>query len=146
MSSGGVVPLPPSATRTAPQHSYPTKDHLSSPVKRVTQHFAEHKRDDVQSFGYDGDLHQLKAFGEQEFLNFLGVGEAFLDVEPPIAKVTGKQPSRKKPSGKKAGTSSGKANAETGGECSVDATKNFVQAANTLAKSMKDKRQYLLSL
>jgi hypothetical protein len=77
----------------SPKHPCPTKNHLSSPVK----HFADHKRDEVQAFGYDKDLlHQLAAFGEQDFLDFLGVDNAFLNVDPP-----GQQPSRTQPSGKK---------------------------------------------
>ena len=62
-SSGGAFnPLPLSEQvvqpRTpSPQH--PTKDPLSSPVKPVSQHFAEHKRDEVQAFGYEEDLHHL---------------------------------------------------------------------------------------
>jgi hypothetical protein len=99
-SSGGAFPLAlsdPVKPRTpSPKHPRPTKDHLSSPVKPVLSHFADHKRDEVQAFGYDKDLHQLAAFGEQDFLNFLGVDEVFLNVDPP-----GQQPSRTQPSGKK---------------------------------------------
>ena len=168
LSSGGALPLPPVPSRTpSPQH--PTKDHLSSPVKPVAQHFAEHKRDEVQAFGYDKELHQLEVWGEQDFLTFLGVDEAFINVEPPSAKVTGKQPSGKQPefsrrrkkasgrkaSGKKAngkgsGNGSAEGDAEASGERIADASEfsltNFVQAANTLAKSMKEKRECFLSL
>jgi hypothetical protein len=170
-SSGGAFPLAlsdPVKPRTpSPQHPYPTKDHLSSPVKPVIPHFADHKRDEVQAFGYDKDLHQLAAFGEQDFLDFLGVDEAFLNVDPPgqqpsrtqssgkKKKSSGKKVSGKKDNGKKA---SGKANAEGSaegsgegsGEGSADASEfsftNFIQAANTLAESMKEKREYFLSL
>jgi hypothetical protein len=171
MSSGGAFPLAlsdPLKPRTpSPQHPYPTKDHLSSPVKPVIPHFADHKRDEVQAFGYDKDLHQLAAFVEQDFLDFLGVDEAFLNVDPPGQqpsrtqpsgkkkkgrgkKVSGKKDNGKKASGKKAsGKSSGKASAEASGEGTTDASEfscaNFVQAANTLAESMKEKREHLLS-
>jgi len=160
-SSGGAFPLAlsdPVKPRTpSPQHPYPTKDHLSSPVKPVIPHFADHKRDEVQAFGYDKDLHQLAAFGEQDFLDFLEVDEAFLNVDPP-----GQQPSRTQPSGKKKKGSgkkvsgkkdsgkkaSGKASAEASGEGTADASEfsftNFIQAANTLTVSMKEKREYLL--
>jgi hypothetical protein len=173
-SSGGAFPLAllePVKPRTPPpQHPYPTKDHLSSPVKPVIPHFADHKRDEVQAFGYDKDLHQLAALGEQDFLDFLGVDEAFLNFDPPGQqpsrtqtsrkkkkgtgkKVSGKKDNRKKASGKKA---SGKASAEVNTEANTEASgegttktsfsfTNFVQAANTLAESMKEKREYLLS-
>src|SRR5258705_10904721 len=162
-SSGGVFPLPllePVQSRTpSPQHPNPTKFHLSSPVKPVVQHFAEHKRDEVQAFGYDKDLHHLGDFGEQDFLDFLRVDEAFLNVETPSAKLTGKQPSGKRRSGRKMKASgnkargrkaSGKGSAEGSSKATPDASefghKNFVQAANILAKSMKQKHEYLLSL
>jgi hypothetical protein len=180
-SSGGAFPLAlsdPLKPRTpSPQHPYPTKDHLSSPVKPVIPHFADHKRDEVQAFGYDKDLHQLATFVEQDFLDFLGVDEAFLNVDPPGQqpsrtqpsgkkekgsgkKVSGKKDNGKKASGKKdngkkasgkkaSGKSSGKASAEASGEVTTDASEfscaNFVQAANTLAESMKEKREHLLS-
>ena len=157
-SSGGAFPLalsdPVKRHTPSPQHRYPTKDHLSSPVKPVIPHFADHKRDEVQAFGYDKDLHQLAAFGEQDFLDFLEVDEAFLNVDPP-----GQQPSRTQPSGKKKKGSgkkvsgkkaSGKASAEASGEGAADVSEfsftNFIQAANTLAESMKEKREYFLSL
>ena len=78
----------------------------------------------------------------------MGVDEAFLNVEPPSAEVTGKQPSgkRKKASGK----GSAEGNTEASGEDTTDPSefslKNFVQAVKILAKSMKEKREYLLSL
>jgi len=92
-------------------HTFSPASNQGSPVKPVVQHFAEHKRDEVQAFGYDEDLHHLGDFGEQDFLNFLGVDKAFLNVETPSTKVTGKQPSgrKKKASGKKVG---GKTNPE----------------------------------
>ena len=180
MSSSGVAfPLAlsdPVKPRTpSPQHLYPAKDHLSSPVKPVIPHFADHKRDEVQAFGYDKDLHQLAAFGELDFLDFLGVHEAFLNVDPPEQQPSGTQPSgknkkgsRKKVSGKKdngkkddgkkasgkkasrksSGKASAEANAEASGEGTTNASEfsftNFVQAANTLTESMKEKREYLL--
>ena len=168
LSSGGAFPLAlsdPLKPRTpSPQPPYPTEDHLSSPVKPVIPHFADHKRDEVQAFGYDKDLHQLAAFGEQDFLDFLGVDEAFLNVDTPVqqpsrtqpsGKVVGKKVSEKKDNGKKAsgkkasGKSSGKASAEASGGGTADASEfscaNFVQAANTLAECMKEKREHLLS-
>ena len=127
-SSGGAFPLAlsdPVKPRTpSPQHPYPTKDHLSSPVKPVIPHFADHKRDEVQAFGYDKDLHQLAAFGEQDFLDFLGVHEAFLN--PPDSNPAERSPverrrvaDRKLVERKKA---SGKANAEASAEASAEAT------------------------
>ena len=140
---------------------------ISNQGSSVIPHFADHKRDEVQAFGYDKDLHQLAAFVEQDFLDFLGVDEAFLNVDPPRQqpsrtqpsgkkkkgsgkKVSGKKDNGKKASGKKAsGKSSGKASAEASGEGTTDASEfscvNFVQAANTLAESMKEKREHLLS-
>ena len=164
LSSGGALPLPPVPSHTpSPQH--PTEDHLLSPIKPVAQHFPEYKHNEVQAFGYDKDLHQLEVWGEQEFLNFLGVDKAFLNVKPPCAKVTRKQPSRKQPepsrrrkkaSGRKASSkkANGKGSAEGDTEASgghiVDASEfsltNFVQAANTLAKSMKEKCKCFVSL
>jgi hypothetical protein len=87
----------------------------------------------------------------------LRVDEAFLTVDPP-----GQQSSRTQPSGKKKGSgkkvsgkkdngkkASGKANAEAS-EGTADASEfsftNFIQAANTLAESMKEKREYFLAL
>jgi hypothetical protein len=68
------------------------------------------------------------------------------------ADAGGTQPSgkKKKGSGKKAnGKSSGKASAEASGGGTTDASEfscaNFVQAANTLAESMKEKREHPLS-
>jgi len=113
---------------------------------------------------------QLSKFGEQDFLDFLGVDEAFLKVDPPGQqpsrtqpsgkkkkgsgkKVSGKKDNGKKASGKKASRkSSGKASAEADteatGEGTTDASEfsftNFVQAANTMTESMKEKREYLL--
>ena len=163
-SSGGAFPLAlsnPVKPRTpSPQHPYPTKDHLSSPVKPVIPHFADHKRDEVQAFGYDKDLHQLAAFGEQDFLDFLGVHEAFLN--PPDSNPAERSPverrrvadrklvERKKASGKANAEASAEASAEATGEGTADASEfsftNFIQAPNTLAESMKEKREYFLSL
>ena len=163
-SSGGAFPLAlsdPVKPRTpSPQHPYPTKDHLSSPVKPVIPHFADHKRDEVQAFGYDKDLHQLAAFGEQDFLDFLGVHEAFLN--PPDSNPAERSPverrrvadrklvERKKASGKANAEASAEASAEATGEGTADASEfsftNFIQAANTLAESMEEKREYFLSL
>jgi len=150
----------PVKPHTPPQHPYPIKDHLSSPVK---PDFADHKRDEVQPFGYDKDLHQLAAFGEQDFLDFLGVDEAFLNVDPPqpsgkkkkgsgkkVSGINGKKDNGKKASGKKASrkSSGAEANTEASGEGTTDASEfsftNFVQATNTLTESMKEKREYLL--
>ena len=165
-SSGGAFSLalsdPVEPCTPSPQYPRPTKDHLSSPVKPVIPHFADHKRDEVQAFGYDKDLHQLAAFGEQDFLDFLGVDEAFLSVDPPgqqpsrtqsigKKKSSGKKVSGKKDNGKKAsGKANAEASAEASGEGTADASEfsftNFIQAANTLAESMKEKREYFLSL
>jgi hypothetical protein len=65
--------LPPEP-RTPPPQSRPTELHPSSPVKPVASHFAEHKRDEVQAFGYKEEIHQLERFStREEFLDFLGI-------------------------------------------------------------------------
>jgi len=100
-------------------------------------------------------------------LDFLGVDEAFLNVDPPVQQPSGTQPSgrkkkdsgkkvggkndsRKRTSGKKAKASGKKASGKASAEGTTDACEfsftNFVQAANTLAESMKEKREYPLSL
>ena len=80
-SSGGAFPLalsdPVKPCTPFPQHPYPNKGHLSFPIKPVVPHFADHKSNEVQVFGYDKDLHQLAAFGEQDFIDFLGIDDAF---------------------------------------------------------------------
>jgi hypothetical protein len=124
-------PLPPSDPpiqfRTPSPHSIPTRHHLSSPVKPVAQHFAEHKRDEVQDFCYNEIIHQVEDFTtHEEFFNFLRVSEEVFR--------------------KHSGKNSGKSNAEASEEASDFSRENFVQAANTLAKLMKDECGYLLSL
>jgi hypothetical protein len=116
------------------------------PHKERRPTFAEHKRDEVQAFVYDEVLHHLGAFDKQEFLTFLRVGELLLNVEAPSGKKkAGKKTIGKKASGKGSGKGNGKDNAEGSGEGTADASvftrKNFVQAANILAKSMKEKRE-----
>jgi hypothetical protein len=144
-SSEGDFPLPLLAPIRTPSHQH----HLLSPVKPVAPHFAERKRDGLQAFVYDEDLHQMGNLLEKDFLNFLGVDEAILNVEPPSAEVTGEQPTgRNQASGKKVGGK--KVSADGNAKGTADASKfnheNFLRAANTLAKSMKEKRVYLVSL
>jgi len=119
-------PDPPVQFRTPSPQSNPKKHHQSSPVKPVVQHFAEHKRDEVQAFGYDEGIHQVKDFKTHEdFFNFLRVSEEAI----------------KKHSGKVS-----KMVDEKASKASDFSRENFVQAANTLAKSIKDDCEYLLSL
>jgi hypothetical protein len=142
-SSESAFPLPllTPARTPSPQHH---------PVKPVAQHFAEHKRDGVwQAFAYDEDLHQVGNLLEKDFLNFLGVDEAILNVEPPSAEVTGEQPTGRNQASEKKGGGK-KVSADGNAKGTADASKfnheNFLRAANTLAKSMKEKRVYLVSL
>jgi len=91
LRSDHVVPLlqldAPVQFRTPSPQSHPTK-YLSSPVKPVTQPYAEHKRDEVQAFVYDEGIHQVENF------TFLGVPEGV------TAKVVASGKSSKKSRGK----------------------------------------------
>jgi len=145
MSSGRTFPLLPSGApvqlcTTPPPHT--TQGHLSSPVKSVVQPFAAHKREEVQNYGYDKSLHQLKDYETPEaFLKFLRVSEDLLEASAKDTTPGG--------SGKSSGKSKGKSTASDGKaiEESTDfSRKNFVRAANALAESMKNKCAYFLAL
>ena len=46
--------------------------------------FTEHKRNQVQAFAYDEDIHQLAPFKTSDaFIEFLGVPQNLLQPEPP---------------------------------------------------------------
>jgi hypothetical protein len=74
----------PAQFRT-PSPRPPSSEHLqSSPVKPVAQHFAEHKRDEVQDYAYNKHNHQLDPFKTKKaFLGFLAVSEDILKVKTP---------------------------------------------------------------
>ena len=91
-----------------------SENRLSSSVKPVAQHFAEHKRDEVQDYASNKNNHQLDPFKTKEaFLDFLAVSEDILKVETPTEAVN---------------------------KFSLN---NFVPAANALAKTMNTKRECL---
>src|SRR5260221_14742938 len=127
MSPSFPVPpsYPPVQFRTPSPQSQPTKAYLSSPVKPVAQHFAEHKHDEVQAFGYDEAIHVLTDFQTQEeFFNFLGVSEesSAKAIGKHIANCSGQGV------GKVSGKSSGKVGAksrEASEEASNFSRKNF---------------------
>jgi len=50
--------------------------------------FAEHKRDQVQAFAYDEDIHQPVPFETSNaFIEFLGVPQNLLQSEPPPSHI-----------------------------------------------------------
>ena len=59
-------------------------DYPSSPVKNVARHFAEHKRDEVQAFGYSQAIHKLHVM--QDMFDFLDVPEGILPHMAPSAE------------------------------------------------------------
>jgi hypothetical protein len=128
---------------------------LSSPVKPVVQSFAAHKREEVQKYGYDKSLHQLKDYETPEaFLKFLGVSEDVLEANTkPIGKDSTTASGQPEGSGESGGESGGESNGKRTGsdgmaiEVSTDFSRtSFVRAANALARSMKNKCGYLLTL
>lgn len=152
MSSGGAFPLLPSGdpvrSCTTPL-PYPTQGHLSSPVKSVAQPFAAHKREEVQNYGYDKSLPQLKDYETTEvFLKFLRVSEDVLEANArPIKKDSTTASADSEGSGMSGEKRKGKGTGSDGMaiEESTDfSRKNFVRVANVLAESMKNKCGYLL--
>lgn len=101
-----------------PSPQPPSSEHRqSSPVKPVAQHFAEHKRDEVQDYAYNKNNHQLDPFKtKKDFLGFLAVSEDTLQVKIPTEAVN------------------------------KFSLSNFVPAANALAKSMNTERECFVSL
>ncbi len=145
-------PLPP-VSRT-PSYSESTVRYPSSPVKEVAKHFAEHKRDEVQAFGYNENIHMLEGFKTQEqFLNFLGVPGEFLETQPPtvesVAANVEPNPSNVKSSRRNVKGRILPDVKPNGGKQTNDSKfslQNFVSAANSLAKFMKETREFFLSL
>jgi hypothetical protein len=73
------APLPPSGVPDQSRQYTSRPTGASSPVSRIAKPFAEHKRNEVQAFGYDKDIHQLKPFGTAEaFIEFLAIAEELL--------------------------------------------------------------------
>jgi hypothetical protein len=84
-------------------------------VGKVPKHFAIHKRSEFHAFGLDPDIHLMKPFeGQQDFINFLGVPEDRIPSNPPTAA----------------------SHQFTSSE--------FVEAANAMAKSMRDRCECFL--
>jgi hypothetical protein len=107
----------------------------------LRQHFAEHKRDEVQDFGYDETVHLLKDFDTQEeVFDFLGVADELLEVSP---KVTGEDSveDSAKGGGKSRGKAMGKAKVNDG-DPNEFSRKNFIQASNRLSDAMKKDREF----
>ena len=79
-----LSPVPPSRM-LAPLFSKfpPTEERLSFLVGKVNKHFAEHKHDEVQAFGYDEDDHQLESI--MHFMDFLKVPANCLPLKTPKA-------------------------------------------------------------
>ena len=92
----------------------PTEEQSSSPVGKMNKHFAEHKRDEVQAFGYDEDDDQLESI--THFMDFLKV------------------PANRLPS------TTPKANNNR------LTFKNFIPAANSMARSIKSRCECLRPL
>jgi hypothetical protein len=135
------------------------------PPRKLRDILRMHKRDEVQAFAYDEDI-LLEDFNAQGFLDFLGVDKTF---DPPSSKQpTGGKKAGKKATGKKTTEekASGGVDAEVGTEANAEidaearakarakaraeagefSRKYFVRAANSMAKSIKEKCDYLISL
>ncbi len=141
MSSGTL----PGRFRSRSPKSQPTLEHLSSPVKNPgRQHFAEHKRDEVQDFGYDEAV-LLKDFDTQEeVFDFLGVADALLEVSSKVPREDSVEDGAKdntKGSGKSRGRAKGEAKAKDDGNSNEFSHKNFIQASNRLSEAMKKDRE-----
>ena len=79
----------------------------------VSKHMAEHKRNEVQEFGYDKDIHKvIPIMNEQEFFNLLDLQNTPLS------------------------------NTSTAHRIKFAFTR-FVEAANTVARYIKDERESL---
>src|SRR6267154_2289805 len=143
--SSGTVPLPSDAPgRSRSPKSQPTLEHLSSPVKNpVRQHFAEHKRDEVQDFGYDEAVHLLKDFDTQkEVFDFLGVADELLEVSPKVPREREDNvEDYAKGSGKSRGKAKGKAKAKDDENPNEFSHENFIQASNRLSEALKKDRE-----
>ena len=145
--SSGTAPLPPSDApgrfRSPSPKSQPTLEHLSSPVKNpLRQHFAEHKCDEVQDFGYDKAAHMLKDFDiQEEVFDFLGVADELLEVSP---KVPGENSAKR--SGKSRGKAKETAKAKDDGDPNEFTHSNFIQASNRLSEAMKKDREFTCCL
>jgi len=145
-----TVPLPPSDApgrfpSPAPK-SQPTLEHLLSPVKNpVRQHFAEHKRDEVQDFGYDEAVHLLKDFDTQEeVFDFLGVADELLEVSPKVPEEDSVEDSARgsaRVRGKCRGKAKAKDDAKDDGDPNEFSHKNFIQASNRLSEAVKEDRE-----
>ncbi|KAG9020642.1 hypothetical protein FS837_007994, partial [Tulasnella sp. UAMH 9824] len=97
---------------TTPVKSNQAPPSQSSPVTRVPPYFAEHKRDQVQVFAFNEELHELRDFESSDgFLDFL---DGSSDEPIPLSSI----PHIKKWS-----------------------TQTFLKAANTIAKSIKSQRK-----
>ena len=136
--SRGTFPsgAPLQSHTTPPPH--PTQDYLSSPVKPVVQSFAAHKHKEVQKYGYDKSLHQLKDYEIPEvFLKFLGVSEDVLKANTkPIGKDSTTASGQPEGSGESSRESKGK---HTGMAIEVSTNfsrTSFVLVVNTLARSI----------
>ena len=80
----------------------------------MSKFFAEHKRDQVQAFAYARDIHQLVSFKTSDaFIEFLDIPQDCLQSEPRLSAR------------------------------SAFAFDNFLQAANLVATSIKNRRDYL---
>ena len=110
MSSSGA---PPASGLAEPYPAGP-----SSRLRKIPLFFAEHKRDQVQAFAYDEDIHQPTPFKTPDaFIKFLGVPQNLLQSQPPRSAAH-----------------------------SPFTFDNFVGAANSVATSIKDRRDYLSSI
>lgn len=93
-------------------------------MTRIAKPYAEHKRQEVQAFGYDEGIHRLEPFARAEaFIEFLAIADEPLPVTKKATKKAAKKATKQ-----------------------TFTFDNFVQKANTLAESMKDECECLLSL
>jgi len=152
MSSGHASPLlspgaPDHSRTTLPPH--PTGSFVVS-RKSVAQPFAAHRRKEVQNYGYDKSLHQLKDYETPKaFLKFLGISKDVLANAKSIGNDSTTASIQPEGSGKSSGKSKGKSTESDGmaiEEYTDFSHENFVRAANALAESMKNKCGYLLAL
>ena len=107
------------ASSETPPASGPDELHPAGPSSRilnVPKFFAEHKRDQVQAFAYDEDIHRLAPFETPDaFIEFLRVPQNILQPEPPQSDA-------------------------------LFTLDDFVQGANSVATSIKNQRNYLTPL
>ena len=104
------------ASSETPPATGPDELHPAGPSSRilnVPKFFAEHKRDQVQAFAYDEDIHRLPPFETPDAFNdFLGVPQNILQPEPPQSDA-------------------------------LFTLDDFVQVANSVVTSIKNQRNYL---